>query len=270
MLTGDHMVSSGDAYVKGLSIKTKIKVIHTMMGYCPQFDALHDVLTGTETLYLYARLRGVPESSLNEVTDAIIDFVTLRPHENKLTRTYSGGNKRKLSVGISIIGDPMFIMLDEPTAGMDPVARRRLWTVLHLIRSSGRTLVLTSHSMEECEALCTRIAIMAKGRILCLGSPQHLKNKYGQGYTVVMRASVDEQGTVLPLHEAQVFVLQSFPKTQVFATQEAYVHLQVPDTVPLSKLFDTLETAKEKFKFQFYSVQQTTLEQVFLMFMKDT
>ncbi|CAL1548539.1 unnamed protein product [Lymnaea stagnalis] len=270
MLTGDHMVSSGDAYVKGLSVKTQIKTIQAMMGYCPQQDALHERLTGRETLYLYARLRGVPETSLHNVTEAIVDFVTLRPHEDKLTGKYSGGNKRKLSVGISIIGDPLFIMLDEPTAGMDPVAKRTLWTVLHLIRSSGRTLVLTSHSMEECEALCTRIAIMAKGRILCLGSPQHLKNKYGQGYTVVIRASVDEHGKVLKLDEAHKFVVHALQKSQVFATQEAYVHLQVSDSVPLSILFSTLEQAKQKYKFQFYTVQQTTLEQVFLMFMKET
>ncbi|CAL1545765.1 unnamed protein product [Lymnaea stagnalis] len=241
-----------------------------MMGYCPQFDALHDRLTGRETLNLYARLRGVPEIKIREVTDAIIEFVTLHPHEEKLAFTYSGGNKRKLSVGIAIIGDPLFLMLDEPTAGMDPVARRTLWTVLQMIRSTGRTMVLTSHSMEECEALCTRIAIMVKGTILCLGSPQHLKNKYGQGYTVVMRANIDEHGKTLPLHEAQAFILQSFPKTQVFAKQEAYVHLQVPETVPLSLLFTQLEHAKQKYNFQFYSVQETSLEQVFLMFMKDT
>ncbi|CAL1533558.1 unnamed protein product [Lymnaea stagnalis] len=269
MLTGDHMVSGGDAFVKGYSIKYNMKKIHAMMGYCPQHDALHGTLTGTETLYLYGRLRGVPEESLKPVTDAIIDFVTLRPHENKLTVNYSGGNKRKLSVGLSIIGDPMFIMLDEPTAGMDPVARRALWKVLHLIRASGRTLVLTSHSMEECEALCTRIVIMAKGKILCLGSPQHLKNKYAQGYTVILRAQVDEQGRAQPLGYAKDFIVQTFPKTQVFAVQEAYVHLQVPDTVPLSTLFSKLEFARQTYQFQFYTVQQTSLEQVFLMFMKD-
>ncbi|KAH9491465.1 ATP-binding cassette sub- A member 3 [Bulinus truncatus] len=200
MLTGDEMISSGNAYMDGLNVKTRMKKIKSMMGYCPQQGALHDTLTGRETLYF---------TSLGAAVQAVIDLVTLAPHDNKITQYYSGGNKRKLSVGISIIGDPDFIMLDEPTAGMDPIARRKLWDVLHLIRTSGRTLVLTSHSMEECEALCTRIAIMAHGYVLCLGSSQHLKSKYGKGYTVILHAAKVADGRAVPLSEAEKYVLDT-------------------------------------------------------------
>ncbi|KAH9493237.1 ATP-binding cassette sub- A member 3 [Bulinus truncatus] len=268
VLTGDVGVSSGDAYINGMSIKTRMKTIQTMMGYCPQQDALHDTLTGRETLYLYARIRGVPQSSLGAVVQTVIDFVTLSPHENKITQYYSGGNKRKLSVGISIIGNPKFIMLDEPTAGMDPIARRKLWDVLHLLRNSGKTLVLTSHSMEECEALCTRIAIMVHGNVLCLGSSQHLKSKYGKGYTVILHAAKDADGRAVPLSEAERHVLDTLGNSQIFAKQEAYTDIQIPENIPLSFIFEVLEKARGQFKFQYYTVQQTSLEQVFLRLLK--
>ncbi|XP_059142624.1 phospholipid-transporting ATPase ABCA1-like [Physella acuta] len=269
MLTGDITLSAGEAYVGGYNIKSKIKKVQSMMSYCPQFDALHDSLTGRETLYLYARLRGVKEQYLNTITEMVIDFITLRPHEDKVTSAYSGGNKRKLSMGIAIIGDPHFIMLDEPTAGMDPISRRSLWKCLHMIRSMERTLVLTSHSMEECEALCTKIAILKRGRLMCLGSTQHLKNKFAQGYTVILHAKHQEDGAILPLKPAVDFLISSIPGTTVFNAQPSYYHLQVPETARLSEIFRLSLEARSTFDLQHFTVQQTSLEQVFLLHMKD-
>ncbi|KAH9500691.1 ATP-binding cassette sub- A member 3 [Bulinus truncatus] len=98
-------------------------------------------------------------------------------------------------------------MLDEPTAGRLPIARRKLWDVLRLIRTSGRTLVLTSHSMEEeCESLCTRIAIIFHGYVLCLGSSQHLKSEYGKGHTVILHSTKGADGRTVPMSEAEKYV----------------------------------------------------------------
>ncbi|XP_059142786.1 phospholipid-transporting ATPase ABCA3-like isoform X1 [Physella acuta] len=270
MLTGDLSITKGNVYMKGKNIKTHLKTVQSMMSYCPQFDALHDVLTGRETLYLYGRLRGVQEGSLREVTETIIDFITLRPHEDKCTSHYSGGNKRKLSVGIAIIGNPHFIMLDEPTAGLDPVSRRSLWRCLHMIRSAERTLVLASHSMEECESLCTQIAIIKNGNILCLGSSQHLKTKFGQGYSVFLHAQQREGGSLTPLEPAVEFIIDCIgTEVKVFNAQPSYYQLQVPESTRLSRLFRILVSAKKNFDFRHFSVQQTSLEQVFLLLMKE-
>ncbi|XP_059142646.1 phospholipid-transporting ATPase ABCA3-like [Physella acuta] len=269
ILTGQVPVTAGDAYIKGNSVKTRLKTVQSMMSYCPQFDALHDVLTGRETLYLYGRLRGVQEGSLREVTNMIIDFITLHPHEDNYTRTYSGGNKRKLSVGIAIIGNPHFIMLDEPTAGLDPVSRRSLWRCLHMVRSMGRTLVLSSHSMEECEALCTKIAIIKQGRLLCLGSQQYLKNKYDQGYSVVLHASTGADGKPTDLDTAITSLDQHFDNIKVFDKQAYYCHLLVPESTRLSELFQVLVEVKSSCDLSHFTVQQTSLEQVFLKFMKE-
>ena len=104
----------------------------------------------------------------------------LTKHALKQCKTYSGGNKRKLSLAIALVGAPAVVFLDEPSSGMDPLSRRHMWEVITEERSR-RCIVLTTHSMEEAEALCSRIAIMAAGRLQCLGGQQHLKSKFGEG-----------------------------------------------------------------------------------------
>ena len=187
MLTGDLTVTSGDAVVNGHSIKSNIKKVQQNIGYCPQFDALLDQLTGRETLRMFARLRGVPENKINECIESIAQQLLVTQHLDKQVGKYSGGNKRKISTGIALIGDPPLVLLDEPTSGMDPVARRHLWDVLNSVRDTGRCIILTSHSMEECEALCTRLAIMTNGSFRCIGSTQHLKSKFAEGYSIIIR-----------------------------------------------------------------------------------
>ena len=120
----------------------------------------------------------------------------LKEYEDILAGTYSGGNKRKLSVAIAMLGNPPIVFLDEPSTGMDPKARRFMWDVISRIATKRKrsSIILTTHSMEEAEALSTKIAIMADGVIKCMGSIQHIKNKYGEGYEVEIK-------TVLPTHE---------------------------------------------------------------------
>ena len=161
---------------------------------------------------MFARLRGIPTAQIEDTVAEAITNLNLEKHADKLCGGYSGGNKRKLSTAIALVGNPEVLFLDEPTAGMDPAARRFLWTVLSQLTASkvgesnirryisllstntslspssffailtphiqsGTSIVLTTHSMEECEALCNRLAIMVNGAFRCLGSIQHLKNK---------------------------------------------------------------------------------------------
>lgn len=112
-----------------------------------------------------------------------IDELDLRNYADKLSGTLSGGNKRKLSVAMAMIGNPRIIFLDEPSTGMDPRARRFMWKVISRVATQRKdaTVVLTTHSMEEAEALSSRLGIMVKGNFQCIGTPQHIKNKYGEG-----------------------------------------------------------------------------------------
>ncbi|KAH6817747.1 ATP-binding cassette A1 [Perilla frutescens var. frutescens] len=181
MLSGEEYPSDGTAYIFGKDIRSNPKAARQHIGYCPQFDALLEFVTAREHLELYARIKGVPEYELeNVVMEKLMEFDLLK-HADKPSYALSGGNKRKLSVAIAMIGDPPVVILDEPSTGMDPIAKRFMWEVLsRLSTRRGKTaLILTTHSMNEAQALCTRIGIMVGGKLRCIGSPQHLKNRFG-------------------------------------------------------------------------------------------
>lgn len=108
------------------------------------------------------------------------------------------------------MGDPPVILLDEPSTGVDPVARRRLWDAISSIKKRGQAVVLTSHSMEECEALCDRLAIMVNGQFKCLGGPQHLKNKFGKGFTVIIKLKRNRKEIIQDMDSVKKFFFSKF------------------------------------------------------------
>uniref|UniRef100_A0A8K9UUH9 ATP-binding cassette, sub-family A (ABC1), member 4b n=1 Tax=Oncorhynchus mykiss TaxID=8022 RepID=A0A8K9UUH9_ONCMY len=235
--------------------------VHQNMGYCPQFDAIDDLLTGREHLYLYARLRGVPESDISRVADWGIQKLGLSEYAGRCAGTYSGGNKRKLSTAIAMIGCPALVLLDEPTTGMDPHSRRFLWTAIMSVIQDGRAVVLTSHSMEECEALCTRLAIMVNGTFKCLGTIQHLKYKFGDGYVVTMKVKAAKAGVSPELGPAESFMESSFPGC--VQREKHYNTLQYEiASSSLARIFQLVVANKDKLNIEDYSVSQTTLDQV--------
>jgi ATP-binding cassette subfamily A (ABC1) protein 1 len=183
MLTGDIVPTSGGATLGGFDILSQQIEVRRQVGYCPQFDALIDLLSVREHLELFAKIKGVPNSKLDEVVREKMTQLNLLAFEDKLAGSLSGGNKRKLSVAIAMIGSPSILFLDEPSTGMDPVSRRFMWDVISEISTYNKesTVVLTTHSMEECEALCTKVGIMVGGDMKCLGSVQHLKTRFGDG-----------------------------------------------------------------------------------------
>lgn len=264
MLTGDERLSRGNAYVNNYSVLNDMVQVRRNIGYCPQFDALDPLLTGVEHLRFYARLRGIPEPEVKQVADWAIRRLGLLPHANKISTNYSGGNKRKLSTAISLIGNPSVIFLDEPTTGMDPGARRFLWDCINNIVKDGRSVILTSHSMEECEALCGRLAIMVNGKFRCLGSIQHLKNKFGDGYTVIIRVSGEDPD----LDPVTDFFNMEFPKSVLKEKHHNMLQYQLGSDVKLSVLFGQIEAVRGRLKIEDYSVSQTTLDQVFINFAK--
>ncbi|KAL3053729.1 hypothetical protein OYC64_006118 [Pagothenia borchgrevinki] len=267
MLTGDETVTSGDAYIDGYSILRDIKKVQQRIGYCPQFDALLDHMTGRETLSMYSRLRGIPERYVSGCVENVLRSLLLEPHADKLVRSYSGGNKRKLSAGMALIGGPPVIFLDEPSTGMDPVARRLLWDAVTRTRESGKAIIITSHSMEECEALCTRLAVMVNGQFKCLGSPQHLKSKFGSGYTLLAKVHIEAELEDSDLQLFKDFIESTFPGSQLKDEHQGMVHYHLTDkTLSWAQVFGTLEAAKEKYQIEDYCVSQISLEQVFLSF----
>ncbi|XP_078025720.1 phospholipid-transporting ATPase ABCA1b isoform X1 [Epinephelus lanceolatus] len=266
MLTGDTLVTSGEAFLAGKSILREIDEVHQNMGYCPQFDSINELLTGREHLELYAVLRGVPEKEVCDVAEWGIRKLGLVKYADKAAGSYSGGNMRKLSTAMALIGAPPVVFLDEPTTGMDPKARRALWNCIHSVIKEGRSIVLTSHSMEECEALCTRMAIMVNGRFRCLGSVQHLKNRFGDGYTIILRVG----GPDADLVPVMKFIESELSGSTLKEKHRNMLQYQLPSSLTsLTHIFSILAKNKETLRIEDYSVTQTTLDQVFVNFAKD-
>ncbi|XP_058390822.1 ATP-binding cassette sub-family A member 13 [Diceros bicornis minor] len=267
MLTGDVPPTSGHAVIRtptGEDVDLSFAgAAGIRIGYCPQQDALDELLTGWEHLRYYCSLRGIPKWCIPEVAGDLVRRLHLEAHVDKPVATYSGGTKRKLSTALALLGKPDLLLLDEPSSGMDPCSKRYLWkTIMKAVRE-GCAAVLTSHSMEECEALCTRLAIMVNGSFRCLGSPQHLKNRFGEGYTlkVWLCKETNQHGAISDCLKLY------FPGIQFKGQRLNLLEYHVPKGWEcLADLFKVLETNKTFLNIKYYSINQTTLEQVFINF----
>ena len=190
MLTGMMEITSGTAYINNLDCRTDIITIRQKLGLCPQHDILFDNLTGLEHLYLYSSLHGLTKAQATHEINGLINSINFNTHVHKLTKNMSGGQKRKLSTILALLGDSKVIFLDEMTSGMDPYARRETWATLKQYRTN-RTIVFTTHFMDEADILGDRIAIMSTGQIICCGTSLFLKSLYGVGYTLVITCKKD-------------------------------------------------------------------------------
>ncbi|XP_055329067.1 ATP-binding cassette sub-family A member 7-like [Paramacrobiotus metropolitanus] len=263
MLTGNLYPTYGDAYVNGHSISTDLDGARRYIGYCPQFDAIHNLLTGREHLEFYARIHGIPEKYVFKAVERGISRLQLSAHARRCAGTYSGGNKRKLSTAIALIGDPDIVFLDEPTTGMDPKARRFLWNCILSMLREGRSVILTSHSLEECENLCTKLAIMVNGRFQCVGSLQHLKSRFGFGYSVIIRCNPTAMYRVCDFMET------TFRGARMQERHYNTVQYRIPlRGLKLAQIFAAIENNRQELEIEDASVNQTNLEDIFIEFAK--
>ena len=186
MISGENAPTKGTAVLCGMELIEKPVKVRHLLGMCPQSHALLDLLTVREHLELFGRIKGVPDEDLNDVIQYRMDDMGIQQYEHKKAHSLSGGNKRKLSVAQALIGNPPLVLMDEPSTGMDPVSRRALWDIISTVSAKRKecTIIITTHSMEEAEALCTKVGIMVGGRLRCFGTIQDIKSKFGHGYTL--------------------------------------------------------------------------------------
>lgn len=178
--SGTRAAGPGDVQIADLSITAHRAAARQHLGVCPQFDAM-DTMTVREHLAFYAAARGVPDVAGNVA--AVLASTGLARFADRLAHRLSGGNKRKLSLGIALMGNPAVLLLDEPSSGMDAAAKRVMWRTLLGVAAPGRALLITTHSMEEADRLATRVGIM-KRRMLALGTGRELGARWGDGVVV--------------------------------------------------------------------------------------
>ena len=292
--------SSGEIYVEDCAVSKRRAAARIHLGVCPQVDAC-DQMTVLEHLRFYARIRGVSDVAAN-VTE-VVHAVGLEPFQHRMAAKLSGGNKRKLSLAIALMGNPSVLLLDEPSSGMDVLAKRIMWKTLAAV-TPGRSLVLTTHSMEEADALADRAGIMGK-KMLALGTSQELRRKHGDRYYVhlIMKtaphtsdedmlavkewvkanlegAEVEEKtyhGQLrfsVPAARAPSFPSASYEKLSLAETEDEIIDakekekeknvIQSQGQSGIGALFCQLEAHKVELGFEYYSVSPTTLDQVFL------
>ncbi|WKX96959.1 hypothetical protein Q1695_012983 [Nippostrongylus brasiliensis] len=237
----------------------------TRVGYCPQYDALYTELTPREHLEMLARLHGYTPESTHLITDHLMEALDLSLYADSKVSALSGGTKRKLSVAQALVGDPALLLLDEPTTGMDPRSRLFLWEVVYTLVKGGRSVVLTTHSMPESEALCDKLAIMVNGSIKCIGSPLFIKNSYGTGYNIRFHLNHDDSEHKDAM--ARKF-LGAFPKAVVLETHATSLQFDIPPPCNLAKLFTYAESCVGEAVLSF-SVSQNSLDQAFVSFVKE-
>ncbi len=176
MLTTLLPPTSGTAVIDGYDIRAQSAYVRRSIGYVPQMISADGTLTGYENLLIFAKLYGLPRAEREQCVRDSLDFMGLDEFADRLVRTYSGGMIRRLEIAQSILHHPKVLFLDEPTVGLDPVARMSMWDHIEQLRQDyGTTIFLTTHMMEEADRLCSRVAIMNLGKISTIGTPAELK-----------------------------------------------------------------------------------------------
>jgi ABC-2 type transport system ATP-binding protein len=174
--------TSGEVTILGMDIEGQIREIKKKIGVLPQDFNAFDLLTVKENIEYFG---GMFQNHLD--ADTLIELVNLEDKRDVYFKNLSGGLKQRVGVAISMVNDPDIIFLDEPTTGLDPKARREVWEVVKGLKSKGKTVILTTHYMEEAEVLSDRVAIMNSGKFIALGSPREIINQYGTGTTMWVR-----------------------------------------------------------------------------------
>jgi len=267
MITGLFGSTEGTTNIFGMDNQIDLQEIRKIMGVCPQHDILFDGMTVKEHLELYAVFKGVNSKDISQEVEKIIEDIGLSDKRDYLSKNLSGGQKRKLSIGIAFIGGSKFIVLDEPSSGMDTSARRKLWDMLKNYKNN-RVVLLTTHFMDEADYLGDRIGIMGEGKLKCLGRPLFLKSRFGVGYNLTL-VKKDINDPSKPIKDV---ILSHVPEGKVLSDVSAEVALQLPlETAPkFQKLFDELDKNLEKLRVSTYGISVTTLEEVFLNVAKVT
>jgi len=268
MLTGLEKPSSGTAFIHQYRIEDEMSQIRQIMGVCPQFDILWDELTAEEHLDIFAKLKRISFNKIpTEIEKRLIE-VNLNNIKKIPVSAFSGGMKRRLSMAIAFVGNPDIVFLDEPTTGMDPKNRRYIWELIQKMKK-GRSIILTTHAMEEADILSDRIAVISKGRLKCVGTSLYLKANYGDGYRLSLVVKREDSESVLN------GIKEMVPSINILDSSGGSIILGITNSCvdelhPFLKMMDKddeylSETEKNfKRKIKDWGLSHTTLEEVFM------
>ena len=253
MLGGLTHPTSGRATVLGLDIVKDTRKVKDRIGVVPQNNVLDRDINVYRNLKYHAKLHGIPGPRIDPKIDEVLEFTELKAKRDSKIDDLSGGMKRRLVVAKAMMHDPEVLFLDEPTTGLDPQSRRMVWDKVRSFREKGMTMILTTHYMDEADALCDRIGIIDHGKVIALGTPEELKASLGVQTVLEVKVYDGTQETILRDLEAQSFTEDVFAEGEkvMLRTNDkkaAAVHI-------LTRHADDVETLQ---------FREPTLEDVFI------
>lgn len=261
MLIGMIPPSSGTAFVNDYDIRTDITEARKSLGICPQHNILFNDLTVREHIIFFCRLKGMKNGKKIEMeVDKYLSIMNFEEKRNARCKTLSGGQKRKLSIANALCGNSSFVVLDEPTSGLDVTARRSLWDLL-IEEKKERTILLSTHYMDEADILGDRIAIMNNGVLKTVGTSYFLKKKFGSGYRLIVvkkpQCNPEEILKILQEYAPDVSIESDEQAEVTFILSEEYLDM-------FSEIFKHLEEHADSLGIDSFGCSITTLEEVFL------
>ncbi len=246
--------TSGNALIAGLDIVLKKKYVLSIIGVVPQENSFYDELTVNENLMYFGSLYGVAGNEIKERSDRILNMLALGEKKKSRAGTLSGGMKTRLNIACALVHRPSVLILDEPSVGLDPVSRQALWDTIREVNREGTTILITTHYMQEADALCDRILIMNRGRIVIEGKPEELKEAAGE--KVLQIASSPGN------YELIKSGLEAINAIRSCSINEAGLKIALREELPLHNIVTVFEQHGEKI----ISVESTrpSLEDVFI------
>jgi len=267
IITATIPKTTGLIQLDGQNLVKEIPQVFYETGICSQSNTLWDYLTVEQHLRTAAKIKGMTEQETQEAIDYLLRVLKLEEYRHRGTEKLSGGNKRKLCVAMSMIGAPKLLFLDEPSTGMDPVARRYLWDLIRqVMKQKQGAMVLTTHYMQEAELVGDKLGILINGRFATIGSLNELKRKFGE-YSIVI---YEEEGSQMFKSELDELVKSVIPEAEKHASLEnkGITYKVNSNSMKFAKIFYQLERAKLDGKIKDFSIYTTTLEQIFIKLAK--
>ena len=255
MLTTLLPIDSGEAYIAGFNVKTQSKKVRRNIGFVSQKGGANKLATGYENLILQGRLYGLSKEEAISEAKELIDIFSLGDIINRFASTYSGGQLRRLDIALGMIHKPKILFLDEPTTGLDPQSRNNLWKKIKELKKKGITIFITSHYLDEIDFLVDRLAIMDKGKIVEVGTPEDLKREISGD---IINIGLDQKNQTKTIE-----ILKSQPYIKELKNDVKYLYLYVDKgETALIQILRTLD--KEKIAIESISLSVPTLDDVFL------
>ncbi|KAM4691855.1 ATP-binding cassette sub-family A member 9-like [Rhinophrynus dorsalis] len=269
MLAGEVIPTAGEVVLCEIGAAESQNTAYStgFLGYCPQDNPLWPNLTVKQHLEIYAAVKGMKKEDADIAIKRVVEALELKEHQEKSARKLSAGVSRKVCFAISMLGNPNIVLLDEPSTGMDPKGQQRMWRAIRAaFKNKGRGAILTTHYMEEAEAVCDRVAIMVSGKLRCIGSIQQLKSKFGKGYLLELKLKDSLQVDLI--HNEIIRIFPHAARQDRFSSLLVY-KIPMDNVHSLSQAFLLLEEAKQAYNIEEYNFSQSTLEQVFIELTKE-